>query len=926
MVDLLTEYFRSVRTSSAGKSAYGSGSLLAGIGSVAFSTGLSLGARTLLSQLQENRTPSIYQFDQPQPEVSGVKPVPIVFGRVRVSGNVLETDERGRDRYINTVYGLSEGPISDVFDIRALNTPPKSNSEDFVVRGPKAFLGEANNGFRTWGAEALEAQDDTKYFLEPEQDYPFTALVWVHLRATLESTAGLIPPLSWTIDGYRCRRIYDDPSDAGNYGHIQIGDHNRFLDFYDSDLGEDGYLSASITPGVYHLTTYATSSGGIAHAIQDGLNSVTGASNEWEVIYSTPTASDQTRLIVQRSSSGHGTFQLLTHTGLNQPAGIWNDVGWTEHNRRLELTHNGGFSQKFTGPDVQAENIATDSVYRITADHPYMSTFSRNPARILYTLLCDSRIGAGVEGDEIDRTSFERAEARADELVDDDDSSRVRLGQNIALPGRAEVLTNCWLFEEGGFFEIRELNRWNRQAIKAANLLDLIDNYEGCLYLDLSESVENPYVAIVFQDESGYIKPTTIGAVELAFPEYTQVGSLEYSTVLDPDPENDEDWNAIDYDGELRGRIDFDAIESVTGIRLAGFLTTQTVRVIDHKKYPGGANIPVGKMVLVQVIQASNHRPPRYCLDIVLDQTMPLGRHLEEILATFCGALIEQDGQISLRLFEDGPIQQHFDEDDILHGTFSYEYPSLRDTPNRFIVVFRDAENLYYPTAVTVDDELRQREERRIRAGVVRLSGITRRVQAELIASYITRAARYQLQSCRFRVPAQGFRRCPMDLISVTYAPAGYARRPFRIVSIRPDDTQHVILECLEHVRALDRERFQKRSLHRAAEGTEPGLFIVDPGDLILEDSAKSFWSQQLTTWNGTMHQWYRPELATQVTAITLPTVSGSCALMVQAGNALLRRMTDASDTTGEWSLTGNRLQFHGMSVGPDDDVRIAYV
>ena len=80
-----------------------------------------------------------------------------------------------------------------------------------------------------------------------------------------------------------------------------------------------------------------------------------------------------------------------------------------------------------------------------------------------------------------------------------------------------------------------------------------------------------------------------------------------------------------------------------------------------------------------------------------------------------------------MRLFEDGPVLQHFTEDDIPPGTFSFEYPSLRETPNRFTVIYRDSENLHYPAGVTVDDEASQREEKRIRSGVIRLEGITRR-------------------------------------------------------------------------------------------------------------------------------------------------------------------------------------------------------
>ena len=911
----------------AGKSVVGGGSLLAGIKTLAISTGLSLGTRALLQNLLYDRATSRYEFDQPQPEVSGIRCIPIIVGRVRASGNVIAIDERGRDRFANMVFGVSEGPISDVYDIRALNTPPRSKSDDFLVRGPVVFLGGQENGFRRFGADARSHLENTSFHLQPDQDYPFTALVWGHFRATPESAAGVVPPLTWTVDGLRCQRIYNDPEDAGTYGRIRIGEINRFLDFYDADLGADGYLAASILTGSYHLTTLPTTPGGIAHAMTESLNGVTSGSNDWVVTYSTPTASARTRLRIQRSATGHSDFRLLTHTGDHQPGSVWNDAGWTEHSRQLVLHKDGQYSQDFVGPDVSAEYTDDDGgLYTHTADHPFLSTFSRNPARILYTLLTDRRIGAAIPENSIDRESFDHAEERADESVNDDDAAVVRLGNNVALPSRAVVMTNAGLFRNGGYMRTLESGRREMSRIPAVGSGDLFDTAEGGEYLNLD--VPNAYVAVILRDEHNHIHASGIGAVELAPSDYTRVGKLEYSTAPDPDPEDDNDWVELDVQGDVRGRMEFLPIPDVSGFRLTSISSTEQFLVTDTNSGLGDTAVYVGKMNSFKAILGNAFRPARYQVDLIIDRARPFGRHLDDILATFRAALVEQDGSISLRLFEDGPVLQEFTEDDILPSSFAFEYPSIRETPNRFTVIFRDSENLHYPAGVTVDDEARQREERRVRAGVIRLDGITRRVQAELIATFTERAAHYQLHSCRFTVPAQGFRRCPMDIIAVAYAPAGYVRRLFRVLSVRPDENQQVTLECIEHLPGLERDLFLKRPRSSGSQDVEPSPYVAEPEELLFDDSVKAAWAKRVVSWaGGGGPTWYRPDLGTLANAITLSTEAAEGdVLLIQSGNTVLRPRTDTSDPTGEWSVLGNRLHLHGFNVGPNDDLRIGYV
>ncbi len=456
-------------------------------------------------------------------------------------------------------------------------------------------------------------------------------------------------------------------------------------------------------------------------------------------------------------------------------------------------------------------------------------------------------------------------------------------------------------------------------------LQELLEPHSGGVYLNLES--EDAYVAVTFTDASDNIHASTFGAVELGLADYTHVGRLEYTIDPSPDPDDDAMWSSIDVGDELRGRVEFSPLEGVTAFRLSNMTSTEQTVVLEPGPVTQGYPVPLGKLLSFQAFQASRHRPRRFCLDLVLDRSQPFGRHLDDILATFRAALVEQDGSISLRLFEDGAIQHVFTEDEIFPGSFSFEYPSLRDTPNRFVVVFRDAENLYYPAAAIADDETRQRQERRIRAGIVRLDGITRRVQAELIGTYMVRSATHQLHTCRFKVAAQGFRRAPMDLITVSYAPANYAARTFRILAVRPEQGQQVTLECIEHVPSLDSDQFLKRPKRIGAERIEPSALLEDADDILLADSTKASWARKMASWSGGGHVWYRPNLLGDVTAITLPSMPEPVDLLwVQAGNTLLRRQTDASDSTYEWNVTGNRLQFNRMTVGPSADLRIAYI
>ena len=155
-----------------------------------------------------------------------------------------------------------------------------------------------------------------------------------------------------------------------------------------------------------------------------------------------------------------------------------------------------------------------------------------------------------------------------------------------------------------------------------------------------------------------------------------------------------------------------------------------------------------------------------------------------------------------------------------------------------------------------------------------------------------------------------------------------YERRLFRILSVRPGENQHVTLECIEHVPGLDRQRFLKRPKSVAELNGEPSSYIAAPEELLFDDSVKGTWAKRVNFWaSGSRQVWYQPKIITPSSAITLATEAAEGdVFLVQMGNSLLRPKTSLSDTTGEWSVTGDQLFFHGFAAGPDDDVRIAYV
>jgi len=143
-------------------------------------------------------------------------------------------------------------------------------------------------------------------------------------------------------------------------------------------------------------------------------------------------------------------------------------------------------------------------------------------------------------------------------------------------------------------------------------------------------------------------------------------------------------------------------------------------------------------------------REKRAELDVVIDSDSKGLDLLNQLLLTFRGFLVWQDGKLKLRVDKPETPVQLFTMGNIVAGSFKVEYQDISKKPNAIGIQFLNERNNYQQDMIYVEDpeliSLYGRNEK-----TISLFGIVRPTQAERMGRYLLKSSRYINRAIEFQ-------------------------------------------------------------------------------------------------------------------------------------------------------------------------------
>jgi predicted phage tail protein len=151
------------------------------------------------------------------------------------------------------------------------------------------------------------------------------------------------------------------------------------------------------------------------------------------------------------------------------------------------------------------------------------------------------------------------------------------------------------------------------------------------------------------------------------------------------------------------------------------------------------------------VDDGAGNNEKRYRMDVVLDSFTASLDLISQLTATFDAFPFYSEGSIKFRIDKPETVTQVFGMGNIIQGTFSQSWKSIKDIPNVIEVTFNDKEKNYEQDTVAfmdedvINDSTQQRRKQQLRIFTTRIS------QALRIARYSLKVAKYIDRIVTFR-------------------------------------------------------------------------------------------------------------------------------------------------------------------------------
>ena len=182
-------------------------------------------------------------------------------------------------------------------------------------------------------------------------------------------------------------------------------------------------------------------------------------------------------------------------------------------------------------------------------------------------------------------------------------------------------------------------------------------------------------------------------------------------------------------------------------------------------------------------------------LNLVLDGTKN-ARDIITAIQTATMCFVVQSGD-KIRIVPDtiaDPVQA-FTEDNIVDGSLSWEKASLLDKINRIIIDYLEELDDYKKATIVIDAP----NITKVREKKIALLGVTNYEQAEKIGKLLLNYSELAQTVVRFKTGAMGLAAEVGDIITISYDPADWVDKQFRVIETRLNDDLTVEIVGLEY-------------------------------------------------------------------------------------------------------------------------------
>ncbi len=262
----------------------------------------------------------------------------------------------------------------------------------------------------------------------------------------------------------------------------------------------------------------------------------------------------------------------------------------------------------------------------------------------------------------------------------------------------------------------------------------------------------------------------------------------------------------LEANGQLNGRIPNMSV-LVQGRKVRVYTDTSTyteqwtnnpawiiLDLLTNNRY--GLGIPNNRIDLQSFLDAAAwFDTNNITLNLVLDGTKN-ARDIITAIQTATMCFIVQSGNL-IRIVPDtiaDPVQA-FNHDNIVDGSLTWEKASLMDKINRIIIDYLEENDDYKKATIVIDapniDKVREKK--------IALLGVTNYEQAEKIGKLLLNYSELAQTVVRFKTGAMGLAAEVGDIITITYDPANWLDKQFRVIETRLNEDLTVEVVGLEY-------------------------------------------------------------------------------------------------------------------------------
>ncbi|MFP4017114.1 MAG: phage tail protein, partial [Halanaerobiales bacterium] len=197
-----------------------------------------------------------------------------------------------------------------------------------------------------------------------------------------------------------------------------------------------------------------------------------------------------------------------------------------------------------------------------------------------------------------------------------------------------------------------------------------------------------------------------------------------------------------------------------------------------------------------------------FSLNYVIDKQGSALDIIEDMTRSFQSFLIYTGGKIRIKA-ETGEEEttQHFDMDNIIDESFSFNQKSKKEIPNKVIVDYVEPKENYEMVQAVYSDDLDIRRSNEVRETNITLDGVTDFDQAGKIARVFHAKGKYARNSCQFSAGIDSIHCEPGDIISVTHDVPYWEDKLFRVLEIKEDEDDTMQIAAIEYHPAIYTEK-----------------------------------------------------------------------------------------------------------------------